>query len=156
MQLSGALDGSSICHSCAALSHAVERGRVGWVGDDHPNHADPAERAQLLANRNVNQSGRRLVKGVPDRILERCTVQTEPTGEAEPLDREFWGSQIDGIGAATASFSTSQAPSLPAPAPPYYSPVLESGRYEEAAMTDNRAVIEKMIAAATGTTSMPS
>lgn len=40
-----------------------------------------------------------LVKGAPDRILERCDFQTGPAGEPEPLDREFWEAQLDEIGA---------------------------------------------------------
>nr|WP_205629727.1 HAD-IC family P-type ATPase [Jiangella muralis] len=40
-----------------------------------------------------------LVKGAPDRILDRCGSQTGPDCDPEPLDREFWESQIDEIGA---------------------------------------------------------
>ena len=40
-----------------------------------------------------------LVKGAPDRVLDRCTLQTGPDGQPEPLDREFWSGQIDTIGA---------------------------------------------------------
>lgn len=40
-----------------------------------------------------------LVKGAPDRVLERCTTQTGPDGRPEPLDRDFWSAQIDEIGA---------------------------------------------------------
>jgi potassium/sodium efflux P-type ATPase len=39
-----------------------------------------------------------LVKGAPDRVLDRCTTQTGPDGLAEPLDRDFWLDQIDAIG----------------------------------------------------------
>jgi magnesium-transporting ATPase (P-type) len=41
-----------------------------------------------------------LVKGAPDRVLERCTSQTGPSGDPEPLDRDLWTSQIDEIGAS--------------------------------------------------------
>ncbi|MBE7699161.1 HAD-IC family P-type ATPase [Oerskovia sp. Sa1BUA8] len=40
-----------------------------------------------------------LVKGAPDRVLERCTTQTGVDGRPEPLDRDFWSDQIDAIGA---------------------------------------------------------
>jgi magnesium-transporting ATPase (P-type) len=40
-----------------------------------------------------------LVKGALDMILERCATQTGPNGDAEPLDRDFWESQLNEIGA---------------------------------------------------------
>ncbi|MFF3065405.1 cation-translocating P-type ATPase [Oerskovia sp. NPDC057915] len=40
-----------------------------------------------------------LVKGAPDRVLDRCSTQTGPDGRPEPLDRGFWSAQIDEIGA---------------------------------------------------------
>ncbi len=40
-----------------------------------------------------------LVKGAPDRVLDRCSTQTGPDGRPEPLDRDFWSAQIDEIGA---------------------------------------------------------
>ncbi|MBD7951349.1 HAD-IC family P-type ATPase [Oerskovia sp. Sa4CUA1] len=40
-----------------------------------------------------------LVKGAPDRVLDRCSAQTGPDGRPEPLDRDFWSAQIDEIGA---------------------------------------------------------
>ncbi|MHA7133619.1 cation-translocating P-type ATPase [Oerskovia turbata] len=39
-----------------------------------------------------------LVKGAPDRVLDRCTTQTGADGLAAPLDRDFWLEQIDTIG----------------------------------------------------------
>lgn len=44
-------------------------------------------------------SGRRLLlKGAPDRVLDRCASQTGAAGTAEPLDRAFWEAQIDALG----------------------------------------------------------
>ncbi|MBD7980403.1 cation-translocating P-type ATPase [Oerskovia merdavium] len=40
-----------------------------------------------------------LVKGAPDRVLDRCATQTGADGEPEPLDRDLWYEQIDAIGA---------------------------------------------------------
>ncbi|MFJ2298426.1 cation-translocating P-type ATPase [Oerskovia paurometabola] len=40
-----------------------------------------------------------LVKGAPDRVLDRCSTQTGPDGRPEPLDHDFWSAQIDEIGA---------------------------------------------------------
>ncbi|WP_341769703.1 HAD-IC family P-type ATPase [Agromyces protaetiae] len=39
-----------------------------------------------------------LVKGAPDRVLDRCTSQTAADGSREPIDRAFWEAQIDEIG----------------------------------------------------------
>lgn len=55
-----------------------------------------------------------LVKGAPDRVLDRCSTQTGPDGAPEPLDRDFWSAQIDEIGAqglrVLAAARTSAAP----------------------------------------------
>ncbi len=40
-----------------------------------------------------------LVKGAPDRVLDRCSTQTGADGRPEPLDRDLWHEQIDAIGA---------------------------------------------------------
>jgi magnesium-transporting ATPase (P-type) len=40
-----------------------------------------------------------LVKGAPDRVLDRCSTQTGADGQPEPLDRDLWYEQIDAIGA---------------------------------------------------------
>lgn len=39
-----------------------------------------------------------LVKGAPDRVLDRCVAQTGAGGQPEALDRAFWEAQIDEIG----------------------------------------------------------
>jgi magnesium-transporting ATPase (P-type) len=60
---------------------------------------DPATKYMGVLARDPEGTLHVLVKGAPDRILERCGAQTGPTGEAEPLDLEFWESWIDEIGA---------------------------------------------------------
>ncbi|MBB5788829.1 cation-translocating P-type ATPase [Jiangella mangrovi] len=60
---------------------------------------DPATKYMGVLASDPGGTLRVLVKGAPDRVLERCGSQTGPTGDPEPLDREFWESQIDEIGA---------------------------------------------------------
>ena len=40
-----------------------------------------------------------LVKGAPDRLLDRCQWQRSATGDLEPLDRGFWEQHIDVLSA---------------------------------------------------------
>lgn len=40
-----------------------------------------------------------LVKGAPDRVLERCSQQLGADGQPEPLDRAHWEEAIDDLGA---------------------------------------------------------
>jgi magnesium-transporting ATPase (P-type) len=39
-----------------------------------------------------------LLKGAPDRLLSRCTLERTADGGTEPLDRAFWDKQIDALG----------------------------------------------------------
>jgi magnesium-transporting ATPase (P-type) len=39
-----------------------------------------------------------LLKGAPDRLLNRCTLERAANGQTEPLDRGFWDQQIDALG----------------------------------------------------------
>lgn len=39
-----------------------------------------------------------LTKGAPDRLLDRCQYQLNPSGENEPLDRGFWEAEIKKMG----------------------------------------------------------
>jgi len=39
-----------------------------------------------------------LMKGAPDRLLDRCSVQLADCGENEPLDRQFWEEKIEELG----------------------------------------------------------
>src|SRR5262245_42018844 len=61
---------------------------------------DPATKYMGVLARDPDGALHVLVKGAPDRVLERCTTQTGPTGAAEPIDLAFWQSQIDQIGAS--------------------------------------------------------
>ena len=56
--------------------------------------------SKYMATLNDAPDGSRhvLVKGAPDRVLDRCVAQTGADGRAEPLDRAFWEAQIDEIG----------------------------------------------------------
>ncbi|MEE2002279.1 cation-transporting P-type ATPase [Alkalimonas sp. MEB108] len=38
-----------------------------------------------------------LLKGAPDRLLERCTSQLDANGDAEALDSDFWQQQLDAL-----------------------------------------------------------
>ncbi|HZK32527.1 MAG TPA: HAD-IC family P-type ATPase, partial [Corynebacterium sp.] len=38
------------------------------------------------------------LKGAPDRLLDRCSTQLGPAGEAEPLDRELWERYVEELG----------------------------------------------------------
>lgn len=40
-----------------------------------------------------------LLKGAPDRLLDRCDYQRVADGSHEPLDRAFWEAEIDALGA---------------------------------------------------------
>lgn len=40
-----------------------------------------------------------LLKGAPDRLLERCHLQRAADGSVEPLDKSFWEAEIDALGA---------------------------------------------------------
>ncbi len=39
-----------------------------------------------------------LMKGAPDRLLDRCAQQRGASGELEPLDRDYWNGWIDTLG----------------------------------------------------------
>ncbi len=39
-----------------------------------------------------------LMKGAPDRLLDRCAQQRDATGQLVPLDREYWNRWIDTLG----------------------------------------------------------
>ena len=49
----------------------------------------------------ADDTGRRriMVKGAPDRLLEKCDSQIGPDGTPDPLDRDFWHRRIDELGA---------------------------------------------------------
>ena len=49
-------------------------------------------------NRAPDGSIRILLKGAPDRLLDRCAFEQGPDGAPQKLDREFWENQIDRLG----------------------------------------------------------
>jgi magnesium-transporting ATPase (P-type) len=49
--------------------------------------------------RNPGEGTRILMKGAPDRLLDRCARQAGKNGREEPLDRSFWEEQIEALGA---------------------------------------------------------
>ena len=54
-----------------------------------------------MATANTTPEGHRviLVKGAPDRLLDRAAQQLSASGETEPLDRAWWEEQIDALSA---------------------------------------------------------
>ena len=52
---------------------------------------------KYMATLNQTPHGARaiLLKGAPDRVLDRCSHQQDADGRAQPLDRQFWDEQID-------------------------------------------------------------
>ncbi|MBB5347428.1 cation-transporting P-type ATPase [Desulfoprunum benzoelyticum] len=49
--------------------------------------------------RSSGKGTRILMKGAPDRLLDRCARQAGKNGREEPLDRSFWEEQVDALGA---------------------------------------------------------
>ncbi len=56
---------------------------------------------KFMATLNTTPSGNRVVllKGAPDRLLDRSSDQQAADGSREPLDRGFWNTQIDALSA---------------------------------------------------------
>ena len=81
-----------------ALAH-----KAGFDADAHTRHASiPFESAnKFMATLNSHpQGGRRiLLKGAPDRLLDRCHQEMGVDAQPKPLDREFWEYHIDRLSA---------------------------------------------------------
>ncbi|HRP65658.1 MAG TPA: cation-transporting P-type ATPase [Thauera sp.] len=77
--------------------------KAGFDADAHERHASiPFESAnKFMATLNTAPGGTRriLLKGAPDRLLDRCHQELGASGELEPLDRAFWEGQIDALSA---------------------------------------------------------
>ncbi len=77
--------------------------KAGFDADAHERHASiPFESAnKFMATLNTTPSGQRriLLKGAPDRLLDRCHKELGADGEAEPLERDFWEEQIERLSA---------------------------------------------------------
>ena len=73
--------------------------KAGFQADAHERHASiPFESAnKFMATLNTTPTGQRriLLKGAPDRLLDRCTYELGAQGDIEPLDRAYWEAQIE-------------------------------------------------------------
>jgi len=73
-------------------------GKAGFSGDDHVRHAAIpfASEHKFMATLNSTPTGLRriLLKGAPDRLLDRCRHELGSNGLPETLDRNFWESEI--------------------------------------------------------------
>jgi magnesium-transporting ATPase (P-type) len=56
---------------------------------------------KYMATANTTPEGHRvvLVKGAPDRLLDRSVTQLSASGASEPLDRAWWDAQVDALSA---------------------------------------------------------
>jgi magnesium-transporting ATPase (P-type) len=77
--------------------------KAGFDADAHERHASiPFESAnKFMATLNTAPGGTRriLLKGAPDRLLDRCTSELGASGGLEPLERSFWEQQIEALSA---------------------------------------------------------
>lgn len=77
--------------------------KAGFDADAHTRHASiPFESAnKFMATLNSHpQGGRRiLLKGAPDRLLDRCDYEMGADAQPKPLDRQFWEYHIDRLSA---------------------------------------------------------
>lgn len=77
-------------------------GKAGFTGDGYHRVAvvpfESHNKYMATLHRFPNERQVILVKGAPDRILERCGSQRSVQGETEPLDRSFWEEQVDQLG----------------------------------------------------------
>jgi magnesium-transporting ATPase (P-type) len=73
--------------------------KAGFNAGAHERHASiPFESAnKFMATLNTRPDGARriLLKGAPDRLLDRCQQELGVSGEREALDRDFWEAQIE-------------------------------------------------------------
>lgn len=73
--------------------------KAGFDASRHARHAAiPFESAnKFMATLNTTPAGQRriLLKGAPDRLLDRCPHELGANGQIEPLDRAYWEAQID-------------------------------------------------------------
>lgn len=77
--------------------------KAGFDADTHERHASiPFESVnKFMATLNSRPDGQRriLLKGAPDRLLDRCHMELGANGKPEPLDRDFWEGHIDKLSA---------------------------------------------------------
>jgi magnesium-transporting ATPase (P-type) len=77
--------------------------KAGFDADAHERHASiPFESAnKFMATLNTVPGGSRriLLKGAPDRLLDRCTTELGASGALEPLARSYWEDEIEALSA---------------------------------------------------------
>ena len=77
--------------------------KAGFDAGGHARHATiPFESAnKFMATLNSTPQGLRriMLKGAPDRLLDRCAEELGPDGTPQALDRQFWESAIDRLSA---------------------------------------------------------
>ena len=92
--------------------------KAGFDAGAHERHASiPFESAnKFMATLNTTPGGQRriLLKGAPDRLLDRCHQELGAGGELEPLDRAFWEQQIDALSAEGLRVLAAAARDVPA------------------------------------------
>jgi potassium/sodium efflux P-type ATPase len=75
--------------------------KAGFEGSDDERLAvipfESENKFMATLNRLPGNGVRILVKGAPDRLLDRCDAQQDENGEAAPLDRDFWEERIKAL-----------------------------------------------------------
>ena len=73
--------------------------KAGFDGADSERLAvvpfESENKFMATLNRFPDRGVRILVKGAPDRLLDRCGTQMAGKGGVEPLDRDFWNEQLE-------------------------------------------------------------
>ena len=92
--------------------------KAGFDAGAHERHASiPFESAnKFMATLNTAPGGQRriLLKGAPDRLLERCRHELGAEGELEALDRAFWEAHIDALSSEGLRVLAAAARDVPA------------------------------------------
>lgn len=92
--------------------------KAGFDAGAHERHASiPFESAnKFMATLNTAPGGQRriLLKGAPDRLLERCRHELGADGGLEALDRAFWEAHIDALSSEGLRVLAAAARDVPA------------------------------------------
>ncbi|PWC06458.1 cation-translocating P-type ATPase [Mycetocola zhujimingii] len=77
--------------------------KLGFNPEGHTRLAelpfDSATKFMAVLDRDPAGVIRLMVKGAPDRLLERCTTELAPDGSTQPLDSARWHAAVDELGA---------------------------------------------------------